>query len=447
MMTTGNDGEGTNSAPQTSPEGAGIAQPAGAGATDTGLKRDQNEDAFLVDDDLGLYIVCDGMGGHARGEVASSTAVQAAHELFRAHRPAVEQFMAGQGSAEPITALATQAIQAACQAVYTSATSQPGHAGMGSTMTLLVVGGREAVLGHVGDTRLYLIRNCAAYPLTLDHTMAEELVRNGTLTTEQAKGSRWAHVLTRCIGTQASVQVDTLVFDVMPGDRLLLCSDGLSEYLTEPGELARMVNEELENAPDTLVAWANERGGHDNITAVVVQISPDEPLSSASLLLDAQHHVELSTLQSIPLLADLTMPQLLRILQVGRIVSLPKDTSLFGEGDPFDAATVVLAGRLRVLRNNLPVALSNPGDCLGSGLALRPRATHAGLVADIDSKVLLISSDALLALQNRRPRLANILLTRLGLCLSDAVGAHHANLALSRLEETPVRESPIADIV
>ncbi|MFH2008191.1 MAG: protein phosphatase 2C domain-containing protein [bacterium] len=419
----------------------------GVGATDTGRERDANEDAFLADDDLGLYIVSDGMGGHARGEVASSTAVQTAHAIIRSHRAAVEQFLEDREDSEQMTGLVIQAIQAASQEVHRLATSKRDHAGMGSTMTVLIVGGRQAILGHVGDSRLYLRRNDVIHQLTTDHTMAEELIRNGTLTPEKARESRWANVLTRSVGTQASVVVDTLVFDVLPGDRLLLCSDGLSEYLSDPSVALRLLGGELEDLPDALIAWANERGGHDNITAVVVLISPDEPLLSESLPLDSRYRMDLSTMRSIPLFAELTVPQLLRILQVGRVLSVPKDATLFAQGAHCDAATAIVRGRLKVIRANQTVALSGPGEILGGGLVLKPRPTHAGLAADQDSQIFVIDHAGLLTLQQARPRLANLLLVGLGRHLAETVERQQREHSTTQPGSAPPAERPADDYI
>ncbi|HLM74571.1 MAG TPA: protein phosphatase 2C domain-containing protein, partial [Polyangiaceae bacterium] len=212
-------------------------------STDAGRKRKNNEDAFLVDGDIGVYVVADGMGGQNAGEVASNRAVQVFRERIAAGAsvlrrlsddPSQENRAAGQ-------ALVEKAIQSACADVFKLALSDPKLRGMGTTLTSIVVAGAAGVVGNVGDSRVYLVRAGRAYKLTEDHTLVAAQVKSGSMTKEEAQRSPLRNVLTRAVGNQESVQLDTLLVDLMPSDRIVLCSDGLHGYVPEDEEMARLV--------------------------------------------------------------------------------------------------------------------------------------------------------------------------------------------------------------
>jgi serine/threonine protein phosphatase PrpC len=243
----------------------------GIGHTDTGKQRTQNEDSFLVDDDLGLYVVSDGMGGHAAGEIASALAVAAVEGVVRERSAALDAAREGGLAQEELASIARAAVQAAARQVYHRATSPEGDAGMGCTLTVLLVAGSGAAMAHVGDSRLFLSRDGKMSQLSMDHTLAQELVRAGAFKPEDVRAHPYAHVLSRSVGTQPAVQVDTLEFDVLPGDRLVLCTDGLSEYVEDPAWLAAQIRDRsFDTLAEKLVSHANEAGGKDNITVLLV---------------------------------------------------------------------------------------------------------------------------------------------------------------------------------
>ena len=246
----------------------------GAGRTDRGRVRPTNEDVFFLNNDVGLYVVSDGMGGHAAGEVAAELALRTVVAEVGRGRSTVDDVRAGRAPALSLEPLLRKAIAEASRAVHARATADQALAGMGCTLTALLVVGDKAAIGHVGDTRLYLAREGRAHVLTSDHTLAADLAESGRHRARGRRGSPDAHVLTRAVGAQPAVQVDTLVLDVSPGDRLLLCSDGLSHYLKDEGWLAGVLEgDDLDAVVDHLVEFANGRGGSDNITALAASAS------------------------------------------------------------------------------------------------------------------------------------------------------------------------------
>jgi len=243
-----------------------------AARTDVGMKREHNEDSFLVNEDLGLYVVCDGMGGHAGGETASRLAVQTIEkELMSAKLRVDDPFAAQTGLPEsPLAGALREAVEGACAAVFRTSRANPDLAGMGTTCISLLVHGDHAIVGHVGDSRAYLIRDGQVWQLSEDHSLVNEQVRAGLLTEEEAKHSRLKNIITRSVGFEEDVLVDVVGVETRSGDKFLLCSDGLSNLIDTDEIRDALVRTDLTQVPDLLIQLANSRGGDDNITVVAV---------------------------------------------------------------------------------------------------------------------------------------------------------------------------------
>jgi len=231
-------------------------------ATDVGRVRDGNEDAYLVNDEMGLIAVADGMGGHRAGEVASATALEALRAAITSGRPLRES------------------IEDANEAVFTKSLTDTSLRGMGTTLTAgTLVAGGTVLVGHVGDSRAYLLHDGELHQVTDDHSLVEELVREGKLTADEAAVHPQRSIITRALGVDASVEVDVYPVQLTPGDRLLLCSDGLTG-MVQPDDIAATLRRENDpaRAATQLVDAANAAGGEDNITVVVVAVTDEAPL-------------------------------------------------------------------------------------------------------------------------------------------------------------------------
>ena len=249
------------------------------GSTDVGRRRDHNEDAFLVDAELGLYIVADGMGGHAGGGTASRLAVETIQGSVKAARekePGL--FEAGDGVEESVLPnVLREAVEAACARIFETAQGNPELAGMGTTVTAALLEGRAAFVAHVGDSRCYLIRGSRIFQVSEDHSLVNEQLKAGAISADEAKHSRFKNIIPRSVGFELQVQVDLMGLELEAGDSLVICCDGLSNLVEDP-EILRIVEEApIDEAPARLIALANARGGDDNITVVVVQVPPPEP--------------------------------------------------------------------------------------------------------------------------------------------------------------------------
>ncbi|MGE0396776.1 MAG: PP2C family serine/threonine-protein phosphatase [Kofleriaceae bacterium] len=243
--------------------------------TDVGVVRDHNEDSAHMEAGKGFFIVADGMGGHAAGEVASAMAVETVKKTLEGARAEIEAFK--KAPSDPgrrgLVQLLQNAVLAAHQAVYQRGQAEQDKAGMGTTLDVVLVAGPEAFVAHVGDSRTYLIRDGKSSQITTDHTVAEVLVIEGKLTIEEAQVSPLRTILVNAIGVSADVGVEMAHVTLKKDDRLLLCSDGLHDYFPMEEEIAqRLSTESPGKALEEMVELAKTRGGHDNITGVTVHI-------------------------------------------------------------------------------------------------------------------------------------------------------------------------------
>lgn len=241
--------------------------------TDIGRYRQTNEDAHFRDDAMRLYIVADGMGGHAAGEIASAEAVDAIYGMIKRGMPTLGDLdePMNEQKARAATRLMEGAIQGATYMVFAISQFEHDKCGMGTTITAALFVGDALVIGQVGDSRVYQVRGAVARQITEDHTLIAWQVKQGILSADEARFSPHKNVITRAVGNRDYVQVDTSIVRVERGDRYLLCSDGLHGYL-QLEEIPDLVDLGGANAVGAFIDLANLRGGRDNITAVLVEV-------------------------------------------------------------------------------------------------------------------------------------------------------------------------------
>jgi len=236
---------------------------AAAAVTDRGRKRPSNEDAFGFSVEHGVYVVCDGMGGAAAGEIASSLAVDEMLRVLTCRVP---------GVVASLEAAAEEAIRAANTAIFSRALRNYKLNGMGTTLVGLLVEESRVLVVNVGDSRCYRLRHACLEQITLDHSLVEEQVRLGRMTPAEALRSSLRNVITRALGTQNCVTPDLFALEAEAGDLFLLCTDGLTRELSDPViESLLSVHLPLEELCERLVTAAKKAGGHDNITCILVQ--------------------------------------------------------------------------------------------------------------------------------------------------------------------------------
>jgi protein phosphatase len=246
--------------------------------TDVGRVRDNNEDAYRIEPSIGLYVISDGMGGEAHGEVASNLAVETIVEHCQASLadPATTNHGDLRPELSPRTNRLAGAVHLANRRIYELGERNLEQRGMGATVVAAWMEGLRLSLAHVGDSRAYLLRAAALEQLTADHSLVAEQVRQGLITPQQAESSELQNVLTRALGPHEEIGIDAGEHTLMPGDTLLMCTDGVSRMVTDE-EIAStlMTSISAQQAADRLVDLANENGGIDNSTAIVVRIIPE----------------------------------------------------------------------------------------------------------------------------------------------------------------------------
>ncbi len=400
-------------------------------ATDVGRKRKHNEDSFLLDPELGLYLVADGMGGHAAGEVASARCVEIVREELVGQREALEAFAREptHEAREEVQKLLARAIQRSCREIFQLAEREPQKRGMGTTCVALLVCGKKAIVAHVGDSRAYLLRAGRVHQLTEDHSLVEEHVKRGLMTREQAEKSDIRNVITRAVGIQRSVEVDTLLTDVAPGDMFLLCSDGLHGYLKDDELVGLFSEEPRAQLPQKLVELANGRGGKDNVTAIIVSAGADQAGAEESADIDAKAEI----LRRIPLFQYMTYKELLALLAIAKGRSFQPGQTVVKEGEAGEEMFVIFRGRVEVEKGGAVIATLRAGGHFGEMALVDQAPRSATVVAVEQASAVSLSREALLKLMRKDSLMAVKLLWSFTQVLSERL--RNTNDALTGLKD------------
>ena len=248
---------------------------AAAGLSDVGLKRESNEDFLAMDHSTGLYIVADGMGGHLAGEVASRVAVQIIHKnvnnWIKKNSPVTEIFDFPDMTLSERGNYLSSSIKLANRVIYEMSQEYTEYKGMGTTIVTLAIMPSAVIAANVGDSRIYLIRGNSMEPLSKEHSIVAEQLEMGLISEEEAKISPLRHILTKNLGSVDKVDVDVFEIEHMNNDRFLLCTDGLTDLVSE-NEILRIIKNEdnPEHTCKQLISEANKRGGNDNITVSLI---------------------------------------------------------------------------------------------------------------------------------------------------------------------------------
>jgi PPM family protein phosphatase len=403
------------------------------GRSHVGRKREGNEDALHIDLELGLYVVSDGMGGHAAGEVASRLAVDTVIERVGEKRDLLLQIERGEEDASQMVAIARAAVADAASAVHQAASAPDGKSGMGCTLTIALVHAGIVAMAHVGDSRMYLWRDGDIDQLSQDHTMAAELVAAGLISTDEAEDHPFAHVLTRAVGTQPAVQVDTLEMELLPGDRLLMCSDGFSNYVPNDEHLRQCLDgADLGALCDDMVAFANDAGGSDNITVLLLEVTDVSDSTQRTTAIEERYEA----LGSVFLFEDLPLPLLARVMEKCEEQSHDEAAVIVDKGAAIQALMVIIEGRYELRDGDEVLASLGPGDEAGLSTVMRERPAGATMVACEASRLLRLDGRELNGLIRRRPWLGLGLLERLGRRLSRKLETSFAERAGEPTDDT-----------
>jgi serine/threonine protein phosphatase PrpC len=406
-------------------------------ATDVGKKRETNEDNFLVDKKLSLFVVADGMGGHASGEVASQLAVHEFRNAVDAGREPIERFAKAEAGVRPneVLSLLENAIQTAGQAIYHKGQAEPEKRGMGTTCSALLIAGDRGFIAHVGDSRIYMLRAGQVVQLTEDHSLVNELIRRGRVTKETFETSQYKaykNAVTRAVGVYETVQGDTIDFEILPGDQFLLCSDGLHAYLDDARIIEALKGDDVKLLPKRFIDLANTGGGHDNITAIVVRVE-GQPAAADDRAAELARKVDV--LRKMPLFRHLIYKEILRLLNVTTVREYAPGEEIIKEGTPGDEMYILLRGKIRLHKNDAFITHLEPGSHIGEmALIDRRQPRSASATAEERSRVLLLSRRDFYEIIRKEPQLSTKLLWSFTQVLAERLRKTTAELSGARLE-------------
>jgi PPM family protein phosphatase len=374
--------------------------------------RPENQDFILLEPKLGLHMICDGMGGHSGGRIASEqsavavAAALAASELASSAEVTIHQ----------MAKLLFDAVGSACRDIFQIASKDIALKGMGTTLTAVLIRGNSAVLAHVGDSRCYLVRGGKQYQLSNDHTYVEELVKEGLLSREEATNHPYAHVLTRAVGATETIPVDILKFEVVAGDVLMLCSDGfynrwqgVTEQKIMDSVCQSVKAEQFDDAVAALVTETVSLDGSDNTSAIVIDITAEVVARDEALARKADVQLELETIQGVQLFKGCSYSDILKVMSIAEVFDILPTHEVVKEGAADDALYMVVRGEFKVSKQgssgSVELATISSGGHFGDIALLIDTPRTATVTCTAPARVLRVPRKPLIALFASHPRL------------------------------------------
>lgn len=374
--------------------------------------RASDQSAVVIDSDLGLYLIADGVGGRGRGTVAAKTAANLVHVGIASRRAAIRGSLLGNTGAEKAVPFVVDAIQDASRQMHEMAQKEAELAWMGATLTLVMTIGAQALIAHVGDCRVVLARDDELHQLTVDHTLAGQLLSHGVLSAEDLAQQALVHGVVRALGTHPSVVVDTLVFDVLYGDLFCLCSGGLSAL----GEttLAQVIRTHaLAEIPDQLLKRAQSTLGETALSAIVVQASVDE--ETRPLELERSGHLQLkrALVSESPLFAGLSWRESAEVLAICATENVSAGERRLNENDANDTLLLVLWGELEVTCKGRLYRRIKAGEWFGVSSLVDDRPLQGSVHAEQNARIVTIPTRDLDVLFSKKSRIGSQVLRNL----------------------------------
>lgn len=407
------------------------------GHSDPGKTRTKNDDFYLMDEELGLAIVCDGVGSLAAGGEAAEKCARAIRHVVNEGRAYIQKYNQDRSlkNRAIVAGLLQKGIQVANETIYKTGNEDPVKKGMATTCVASIALGDYAVIGHVGDSRAYLYRGGQVHQLTEDHKFALEMIKKGILSAEDAAKSPQAQALTRAVGLGLTTQVDTIQVELMSGDMFLLCTDGLYGYF-DKADMRNQFQIDVQKLPEHLVKLAKERGGRDNITGIAVKI--DEAKEAKSDVIDVFRKAEI--MGKIPIFKYMSYPELMRLLSIAEVKSFKKSEVIVQEGDLSDEMFIIVHGSAEVLKADAKVAVRNRGDVFGEMGIFDNAPRSATIRALEDTKAIALHRKQLMGLLRQESAIAVKLLWALNSQLNTRLRIATENVAQKMVHDQ--MESP-----
>ena len=373
--------------------------------TDTGTAKNTNEDSYHLDHDLNLYIVADGMGGQAAGDVASATAVKVVTKYVNDRRGTIRAFERSGQDRGSILMILEEAVRLASLTLYEMSRENLSQRGMGTTVSCLLITAQRGFIAHVGDSRIYVVRQSDVIQLTEDHSLVNQLIRQGRMTPDEVKQASYKDAVTRAVGVYADVQVDTLDFELAAGDIFLLCTDGLSGALKDRREVHDLIDARgIKAAPKAFVDLARSRGGEDNITSIVIRVTAQRGEMNAP---DSQDiSLKLNLLKKMPLFQHLTYVELVEVLNVSDVRSYTTGEHIFKKNDIGEELFVVLDGLVSIADKGLELAKLGTGGHFGEMSIMDKGPRSAEAIAKKSTRLIVVGRRPLFALMRREKEIA-----------------------------------------
>ncbi len=422
----------------------------GTGGTDIGLKRSDNQDAFLVAEDLGLFLVSDGMGGHAAGDVASRICTDSVEDEIRKAadwlRQCREKATLSRDERERVGHLLEEAVSVACGRVFEDSMRNPEHKGMGCTLTALLIVADRGIVAHVGDSRLYLLRSGETNVLTKDHRVLEELKRAGRVTPERAKALKSIDGLSRAVGVQPSVRADLLDFELMAADRFLLCSDGLHGYVPFDALRHALSAHSREDLPSVLIRATHDNGAPDNVTAVVLDVQRTAPLQAPDESFEEMEQTltpgegatamrfvhKMDALDSVPLFQHLAYQERMAFLSAADERTYDAGEIVMTEGEPGEHFYVLVSGECAIRKGEADIATVGPGAPLGDMSLVNRTPRTATVVALTHCTAVVVDRQAFFQFLRSDPVIATKILWSFVQVLTDRLARTSTELQITR---------------
>lgn len=408
--------------------------------SDIGKRRKNNEDAVLADPRHGLFVVADGVGGQAAGERASALTV----ETFLERGPDLHRLSTDYADApsQETRVAVLEALEDLCaecsQRVFEMGDAE-GLRGSSTTVVAALVAGGAVFLAHVGDSRGYLLRDGRLHQLTDDHTLVNEMVRRGELTREQARRDRRRNIITHAIGALPTVQADVLAIESLPGDRILLCSDGLSDPVPGAQIQILMAQPDPEEAAEALLGQALDNGGPDNVTLLLF----DPPVAGEPEAVAARARL----LAELFLFRELPMSARMRVGRMVREVEVEAGTVVVDQGAPGRTLYAVVRGELVVEKDGIELAQITAGEHFGELSLVDSRPRSARVRAISDTSLIAIDRQDLVRFCLREPELGNRVLWALLGCLSGRMRVTNDRVTGGEDLTSLLQEAPLAPMV
>ncbi len=393
----------------------------GWAASDIGRRRERNEDRYFCDPAKGVFAVADGVGGKPGGAEASKMVVEQLEERAAEVRRFVDERAVplDDRSRDEIFEFLTGAVQEINRKVYQKKSPSTYPRGIGSTLDMVVLAAQGAFVLHVGDSRVYLLRGEDIYRITRDHTYEEHIRQNPHLLSGDQTPGEYSHVLTRSIGGRPRVRVDRVFVELKPGDQLLLCTDGITNEV-DGAEIQRLFGDEppRRQTAQKLVDLANERGGRDNATAVVVQVDSsaetgDDGIGFSRATTRRDTFWRVRFLESVEMFSELNFQELLRVLRFVHTRSVTAGETIVRRGDPVDGLYFVMEGQLSVQIESAELTRLGEGEHFGEFALFGEPVRSADVHAECDGELLFISRENVDRLIEQTPGLGIKLLRKM----------------------------------